>query len=64
VENYTNHCIDAIGGLQEFFVQQLTLEEKEKEKEWIDEQLGFKGAWREGWMMYDGKLLCCINDQV
>jgi hypothetical protein len=57
VENYTNCCFDAIEELQEFFVWNLTPEEKEQEKKWSDEQLGFKGAWREGWIMYDGAIV-------
>ena len=31
--------------------------EKEKKKEWMDEHLGFKGLWREGWIMYDGTIV-------
>jgi hypothetical protein len=57
VVNFTSRCFDAIEELQEFFVRNLTQEEKEKEKEWIDEQLGFKGTWREGWIMYDGTIV-------
>jgi hypothetical protein len=44
VENYTNRCFDAIEELQEFFIRNLTPKEKEQEKKWVDEQLGFKGA--------------------
>jgi hypothetical protein len=57
VENYTNRCFDAIEELQEFFIRNLMPEEKEQEKKWVDEQLGFKGAWREGWVMYDGTIV-------
>lgn len=57
VENYTNRCFNAIENLQEVFVRNLTPEEKEREKEWIDEQLGFRGSWREGWVMYDGTIV-------
>ena len=53
VENYTAHCFDAIESLQQIFVHKLTPEEKEWERQWIDEHLGFKGAWRDGWLMYD-----------
>jgi hypothetical protein len=35
----------------------LTAEEKEREKVWRDERLGFKGLWREGWVMYDGTIV-------
>jgi hypothetical protein len=41
VENYTNRCFNAIEYLQEVFIRKLTPEEKEREKEWIDDQLGF-----------------------
>ena len=57
VENYTSRCFDAIEELQEFFIRNLTPEEKKQEKKWINEQLGFKGAWREGWIMYDGTIV-------
>ena len=57
VENYTAHCFDAIESLQQIFVRKLTQEEKEWEKQWIDEHLGFKGAWRDGWLMYDGTIV-------
>ncbi|KDQ28677.1 hypothetical protein PLEOSDRAFT_1015044, partial [Pleurotus ostreatus PC15] len=30
---------------------------KEVEKQWIDQHLGFKGLWREGWVMYDGTII-------
>ncbi|KIM59852.1 hypothetical protein SCLCIDRAFT_68865, partial [Scleroderma citrinum Foug A] len=30
---------------------------KEVEKCWIDQHLGFKGTWREGWVMYDGTIV-------
>ena len=45
VENYTNHCIDAIEDLHNIFVRPLTREEKEIEKKWMDEHLGFRGSW-------------------
>ncbi|KAF9009810.1 hypothetical protein BDZ89DRAFT_964627 [Hymenopellis radicata] len=31
--------------------------EKETEKKWLDDQLGFVGAWRDGWVMYDGTIV-------
>ncbi|KDR82166.1 hypothetical protein GALMADRAFT_60335 [Galerina marginata CBS 339.88] len=30
---------------------------KEVEKKWMDEHLGFRGKWREGWLMYDGTIV-------
>ncbi|KAG2335476.1 hypothetical protein BDR05DRAFT_898434 [Suillus weaverae] len=30
---------------------------KEIEKLWIDHELGFRGTWREGWVMYDGTIV-------
>ena len=39
------------------FVCLPTAAEKEWEKCWIDEHLGFKGTWREGWVMYDGTIV-------
>ncbi|KJA18464.1 hypothetical protein HYPSUDRAFT_122605, partial [Hypholoma sublateritium FD-334 SS-4] len=32
-------------------------EEKEVEKAYMDNHLGFKGLWREGWVMYDGTIV-------
>jgi hypothetical protein len=57
VELYTDHCFDAIESLHDIFVRPLTAEEKEWEKEWMDEQLGFQGLWHEGWLMYDGTIV-------
>ncbi|EDR09213.1 uncharacterized protein LACBIDRAFT_326628 [Laccaria bicolor S238N-H82] len=31
--------------------------EKEAEKEWMDNYLGFRGSWRDGWVMYDGTIV-------
>ncbi|KAF8234098.1 hypothetical protein L208DRAFT_1551481 [Tricholoma matsutake] len=31
--------------------------EKEVEKEWMDNHLGFQGSWRDGWVMYDGTIV-------
>ncbi|KAF8233431.1 hypothetical protein L208DRAFT_1266556 [Tricholoma matsutake] len=31
--------------------------EKEVEKEWMDNHLGFQGSWRDGWIMYDGTIV-------
>jgi hypothetical protein len=57
VELYTDHCFQAIESLHDIFVHPLTPEEKEKEKEWMDEQLGFQGLWHGGWLMYDGTIV-------
>ena len=36
----------------------LTDEEKELEKQWIEQHLGFSGScWRDGWIMYDGTII-------
>ena len=39
------------------YVQRLTSAEKEVEKKWIDEQIGFQGKMWEGWVMYDGTIV-------
>jgi len=57
VEEFTDHCFGAIESLHDMFVRPLTDEKKEKEKEWMDQQLGFKGLWREGYLMYDGTII-------
>ncbi|KAG6808924.1 hypothetical protein H0H93_016338 [Arthromyces matolae] len=57
VELFTHRCFTAIESLHEIFVRPLTSEEKEKEKEWVDEHMGFRGLWREGWIMYDGTIV-------
>ncbi|GLB45647.1 hypothetical protein LshimejAT787_2500390 [Lyophyllum shimeji] len=57
VENYTDRCFTAIESLHGMFVRRLTSAEKEVEKQWMDQQLGFKGTWREGWLMYDGTIV-------
>ena len=57
VEAYTDCCFQAIMSLHDMFVRPLTPEEKEQEKEWVDQHLGFKGLWREGWVMYDGTVV-------
>ena len=41
VEIYTERCLTAIESLHDMFVHQLTPEEKEQEKKWVDEHLGF-----------------------
>jgi DNA-binding CsgD family transcriptional regulator len=57
VENYTNRYFEAILSLQSQFVHKLTPAEKEVEKEWMDNHLGFQGSWRDGWVMYDGTIV-------
>ncbi|KAJ3741830.1 hypothetical protein DFH05DRAFT_1461918 [Lentinula detonsa] len=57
VENFTERCHKAIAALQPIFVRPLTEEEKEREKEWVDSKLGFRGLWREGYLMYDGTIV-------
>ena len=65
VENYSNQCLTAIESLHDMFVCLLTPEEKEQEKRWVDEQLGFKGTWQEGWVMcMMAQLLCSIGVQA
>lgn len=57
VENFTECCFKAIEDLHDLFVWPLTSEEKEVEKWWMDEHLGFSATWREGWVMYDGTIV-------
>jgi hypothetical protein len=57
VELWTDRCLAAIESLHNTFVRPLTPEEKEAEKVWMDENMGFKGLWREGWLMYDGTII-------
>ena len=57
VDNYTDQCFTAIESLHDLFVHQLTAAEKEVEKKWMDENLGFKGKWRDGWLTYDGNIV-------
>ena len=57
VEEFTERCFMAIESLHQIFVRQLTLEEKEREKAWTDHHMGFRGTWREGWVMYDGTIV-------
>ena len=57
VVNYTNRCFEEILALQSQFVRKLTPAEKEAEKEWMDNYLGFQGSWRDGWVMYDGMIV-------
>jgi hypothetical protein len=57
VDNYTDRCFTAIESLHDLFVHQWTAAEKEVEKKWMDENLGFKGKWQDGWLMYDGTIV-------
>ena len=57
VEAFTTRCFAAIMSLHDMFVRPLKAEEKEQEKQWMDEHIGFKGLWREGWLMYDGAIV-------
>ncbi len=38
------------------FIRPLTEAEKEREKQWIEDNIGLIG-WREGWIMYDGTII-------
>lgn len=58
VELFMDRCLDALMSLHDIFVRPLTDDEKEVEKRYIEEKLGFKGSsWREGWIMYDGTII-------
>ncbi|KAJ8516129.1 hypothetical protein ONZ45_g6524 [Pleurotus djamor] len=58
VLNYTKRCFTAIKALQSLFIRRLTDEEKELEKEWVEQQIGMTGShWRDGWLMYDGTIV-------
>ena len=57
VEDFTDRCFTAIESLHSIFVRPLTAEEKEAEKEWMDEHMQFQGSWRDGWVMYDGTIV-------
>ncbi|TFK69389.1 hypothetical protein BDN72DRAFT_767972 [Pluteus cervinus] len=47
----------SIGSIENF-TRRLTPEEKEVEKQWIDQRTGWTGGlWREGWLMYDGTIV-------
>lgn len=57
VEKYTERCFRAIESFHDTFVCLPTAQEKEREKCWIEDHLGFSGTWREGWVMYDGTIV-------
>ncbi|KAF8802079.1 hypothetical protein BYT27DRAFT_7226486 [Phlegmacium glaucopus] len=44
-------------GSVENYTDRLTSAEKEVEKKWVDEHIGFRGKMREGWVMYDGTII-------
>ena len=57
VELFTERCFDALKTLHDHFVRSLTPHEKEVEKRWIDDKLGFTNSlWRDGYLMYDGTI--------
>ena len=55
--NATARCFEAIEVLHDVFVRPLTSDEKEVEKRWVDQHLGFLGSWRDGWVVYDGTIV-------
>jgi hypothetical protein len=57
VEDFTDHGFTTIEFLHDIFVWPLTAEEKETEKRWMDEHMGFQGSWHDGWVMYDGTIV-------
>ena len=57
VELFTERCFEAIESLHDAFVHLPTAEEKEFEKAWVDNRIGFRGSWRNGWVMYDGTIV-------
>jgi len=57
VVDFTRRCFTAIERLHPLFVRALTPDEKEHEKKWIDRHLGFRGLWRNGYLMYDGTIV-------
>lgn len=57
VEKFTRRCFTALESLHNSVVRELTPEEREVEKEWVDAHVGFRGLWREGWVMYDGTIV-------
>ena len=57
VQRFTERCFTALESLHSAVVRELTPEEKEVEKQWVDAHVGFCGLWREGWIMYDGTIV-------
>ncbi|KAG2062614.1 hypothetical protein BDR04DRAFT_1131190 [Suillus decipiens] len=58
---YTRCCFDAIESLHDAFVCRPTAQEKEYEKWWIENWVGFRGSWRDGWVMYDGTIVVLFS---
>ncbi len=56
VEDFTNRCHVALHSHYARFICPLTEAEKEREKQWIEDNIGLVG-WREGWIMYDGTII-------
>jgi len=56
VERFTDRCFEAIHSHHDEFIRPLTEAEKEREKAWIEKNIGCVG-WREGWIMYDGTIV-------
>ncbi|KAK0460317.1 hypothetical protein IW261DRAFT_1429065 [Armillaria novae-zelandiae] len=56
VEEFTNRCHIALHSHHARFIRPLTDAEKEREKQWIEDNIGLPG-WREGWIMYDGTII-------
>lgn len=40
----TRHCFDAIDALHDIFVRPLSNDEKEAQKRWVDQQIGFENS--------------------
>ncbi|KIM51802.1 hypothetical protein SCLCIDRAFT_142521, partial [Scleroderma citrinum Foug A] len=57
VELYTKWCFTVIESLHNDFVCLPADQEKEEEKSWVNQHLGFRGIWQEGWVMYDGTIV-------
>lgn len=55
VLKYTARCLEAILSLEPHVMRQVTPEEKETEKAWVEEQVGCS-AFRDGWCTGDGTL--------
>jgi hypothetical protein len=56
VERFTDRCFEAIHSHHDEFIRPLTEAEKEREKAWMEKNIGCVG-WREGWIMYDGTIV-------
>lgn len=56
VERFTERCFEAIHLHHDKFIRPLADAEKEREKAWMEKNIGCVG-WREGWVMYDGTIV-------